>query len=74
MRRGRKGKPLAPHEVERNHSLVPQRSPVEAVFGTLKRSYGFTRMRYFNGARSLAAYLLTCMAFNLKRSLVLTTG
>lgn len=71
MRRGRKGKPLAPHEVERNHSLVPQRSPVEAVFGSLKRSYGFTRMRYFNGARNLAAYLLACMAFNLKRSLVL---
>jgi len=74
MRRGRKGKPLASHEVERNHSIVPHRSPVEAVFGSLKRSYGFTRMRYFNGARNLAAYLLACMAFNLKRSLVLTEG
>jgi IS5 family transposase len=71
MQRGRKGKPLAPHEIERNHSLVPLRSPVEAVFGTLKRSYGFARMRYFSAKRNLAAYLLACMAFNLKRGLVL---
>jgi len=71
MRRGQRGKPLSPHEIERNHSLVPLRSPVEAVFGTLKRNYGFTRMRHFNAARNLAAYLLACMAFNLKRSLTL---
>lgn len=74
MRRGQKGKPLPPHEMERNHSIVPLRSPVEAVFGTLKRSYGFARMRYFNAPRNLAAYLLACMAFNLKRSLTLATG
>ena len=74
MRRACKGKPLVPHEVERNHSIVPRRSPVEAVFGSLKRSYGFTRMRYFNSARNFAAYLLACMAFNLKRSLVLMAG
>jgi IS5 family transposase len=73
MRKGQRGKPLTPEEIERNHRLVPLRSPVEAVFGTLKRSYGFTRMRYFNAARNFAAYLLACMAFNLKRSLVLVT-
>lgn len=71
MRRSQRGKPLPPHEIARNHSLVPLRSPVEAVFGTLKRSYGFTRMRYFNAARNCIAYLLACMAFNLKRSLAL---
>jgi len=71
MRRGQRDKPLSPQEIERNHSLVPLRSPVEAVFGTLKRSYGFARMRYFNAARNFAAYLLACMAFNLKRSLAL---
>jgi IS5 family transposase len=71
MRRGQRGRPLPAHEVERNHAIVPLRSPVEAVFGTLKRSYGFTRMRYFNARRNLAAYLLACMAFNLKRTLAL---
>jgi IS5 family transposase len=74
MRRSQKGKPLLPHEIERNHLIVPLRSPVEAVFGTLKRSYGLSRMRYFNGPRNLVAYLLACMAFNLRRSVALTTG
>lgn len=73
MRRGQRGRPLSPEEVDRNHRLVPLRSPVEAVFGTLKRTYGFTRMRYFNAARNRVAYLLACMAFNLKRGLVLLT-
>jgi transposase, IS5 family len=72
MRRSQRGKPLSAAEIERNHRLVPLRSPVEAIFGTLKRSYGFTRMRYFKAARNLTAYLLACMAYNLKRSLVLT--
>jgi transposase, IS5 family len=74
MRRGQRAKPLAPEEVDRNHRIVPLRSPVEAVFGTLKRTYGFVRMRYFNAARNLVAFLLACIAYNLKRSLVLVTA
>jgi transposase, IS5 family len=74
MRRGQRTKPLAADEIARNHAIVPLRSPVEAVFGTLKRTYGFTRMRYFNAARNLAAYLLACMAFNLKRSRILVAA
>ena len=74
MRRAQRAKPLTPEEIKRNHSIVPLRSPVEAVFGTLKRTYGFTRMRYFNAARNRVTYLLACMAFNLKRSLVLATA
>ena len=73
MRRSQRAKPLTPEEIERNHLIVPLRSPVEAVFGTLKRTYGFTRMRYFNAARNLAAFLLACIAYNLKRSLALIT-
>lgn len=73
MRRGQKAKPLSPEQIERNHRIVPLRSPVEAVFGTLKRTYGFTRMRYFNAARNLVAFLLACMAYNLRRSWVLLT-
>lgn len=74
MRRAQRFKPLTPDEIKRNHRLVPLRSPVEAVFGTLKRTYGFTRMRYFNGARNLAAFLLACIAYNLKRSLAIATA
>jgi len=71
MRRNQRLKPLTPEEVERNHRIIPLRSPVEAVFGTLKRTYGFTRMRYYNGTRNLVAFLLACIAYNLKRSLAL---
>ncbi len=74
MRRARKGKPLVPEEVERNHALAPPRRAVEAVFGTLKRSYGFARMRYYNGPRNLVAYLLACMAFNIRRGYALATA
>lgn len=74
MRRGQRLKPLTPEEIEPNHRLVPLRSPVEAVFGTLKRTYGFTRMRYFNGARNLVGFLLAWIAYNLKRSLALVTA
>lgn len=73
MRRRLRTKPLSPAEIERNHRIVPLRSPVEAVFGTLKRTYGFTRMRYFNAARNLVAFLLACIAYNLKRGLVRAT-
>jgi IS5 family transposase len=71
MRRGQRLKPLTPAEIERNHLLVPLRSPVEAIFGTLKRSYGFTRMRYFSGPRNRVSFLLACIAYNLKRSLAI---
>jgi IS5 family transposase len=71
MRRGQKGKPLSPEQIERNHRIVPLRRPVEAVFGTFKRSYGLARMRYFNARRNLVAVLLTCLAYNIKRSYIL---
>ena len=67
MRRGHKHQPLSAAQIARNHELSLQRRPVEAVFGTLKRSYGFHRMRYFNRLRNAAAFGLACMAFNLKR-------
>jgi transposase, IS5 family len=67
MRRARRTQPLAPAEVTRNHDLSLKRRPVEAVFGTLKRSYGFHRMRYFSAARNAVALFLACIAFNLRR-------
>jgi IS5 family transposase len=67
MRRGRVGRPLSPAEVESNHALSLTRRTVEPVFGTLKRSYGFARMRFYNARRNTVAVLLVCMAFNIKR-------
>jgi transposase, IS5 family len=72
MRRATRGRPLSPEEVERNHELSLRRRPVEAVFGTLKRCYGFYRMRYFSARRNAVALALTCIGFNLRRWHMLT--
>jgi transposase, IS5 family len=67
MRRARTNRPLSPAEIEHNHALSLKRRPVEPVFGTLKRSYGLHRMRYFRQARNAVAVALACMAFNFRR-------
>lgn len=74
MRRGHRHKALTRKQIARNHELSLKRRPVEAVFGTLKRSYGFHRMRYFNQMRNAAAFALACMAFNLKRWNAIAAG
>jgi IS5 family transposase len=72
MRRGHPRRPLTPAEVARNRALVPIRSAIERVFGTLKRSYGWTRVRYRGLARNAAHLDLLCLALNLRRVDVLT--
>lgn len=67
MRRGNRGGPIGPDQVRRNQMLSLRRRPVEAVFGTLKRCYGFHRMRYFSARRNAVAVALACMGFNLRR-------
>jgi len=67
LRRGGHGRTLGPHEIARNRALSLLRRPVEAVFGTLKRHYGFHRMRYFSAARNATALVLACIAYNLRR-------
>lgn len=71
LRRGRRGQPLGEAETRRNHRLSLKRRPVEKVFGTLKRTYGFARMRYFTQARNEVALGLACFAYNLKRGVAL---
>jgi transposase, IS5 family len=67
MRRGRRNRVLSPSEIAHNHQLSLIRRAVEPVFGTLKRSYRFHRMPYFNAARNTVAFGLACIAFNLRR-------
>lgn len=71
MRRNRPKHPLTLPEIAHNHLLSLRRRPVEAVFGTLKRCYGFARMPYFNQARNRVAATFACFAYNLRRLLVL---
>ena len=72
MRRGHPRRPLTPEEVARNRTLVPIRSAIERIFGTLKRSYGWARVRYRGLARNAAHLDLLCLALNLRRVDVLT--
>ncbi len=74
MRRGTRHGPPPPEMVRRNQMLSLLRRPVEAVFGTLKRCYGFHRMRYFSARRNAVAVALACIGFNLRRWRACATG
>ncbi|WCT71985.1 IS5 family transposase [Sphingomonas naphthae] len=62
------GRPLTPRETWRNRLIGYRRGRIEAVFGTLKRSYGLARMRLMGLARNTCATLLTLTAWNLARA------
>ena len=72
MRRGHPRRPLTAEELARNRALTPIRAAIEPVFGTLKRSYRWARVRYRGLARNAAHLDLLCIALNLRRAEVLT--
>lgn len=74
MRRNRPTHTLGPDEIARNHALARRRRTVEKLFGTLKRSYGLTRVPYFSLARNATALALACFAFNLRRCHAIATA
>lgn len=67
MRRARRGQPLAPEEVARNHAIAPRRRKVEKIFGTLKRIYGLRRLPYFRQARNAVCLAFALIGYNLRR-------
>ena len=67
LMRRRRGGELTPAQTERNHRLSLERRPVEALFGTMKRSYRLGRMRAFGLARVTVDLVLFCIAYNLRR-------
>lgn len=67
MRRRRRGQPLSTAELARNHACSLRRRTVEKLFGTLKRSYGLSRVPHFSLPRNATALALACFAFNLRR-------
>ena len=56
---------------ERNAEIGPVRALVEKVFGTLKRSYGYRRVRYCGLARNAAEMWFKLMAYNLRKVVAL---
>ncbi len=73
MRRGARDHLLTKKDRTRNRKLARVRSAVERVFATLKRTYGWTRVRYRGLAKNASHFFLLCTAMNLRRAMVLTT-
>jgi IS5 family transposase len=73
MRRGARSHPLSAQDRARNSRLARTRCQVERIFGTLKRTYRWTRVRYRGLAKNASHFFLLCVAMNLRRAMVLTT-
>ncbi len=69
---GRRSWRLPHWQRRRNESIAPVRAPVEKVFGTLKRSYGYTRVWYRGLGRNAVGMWLKSMAYNLRRAVELS--
>ena len=69
MHRSHKHQRALPHwQTRRNALIAPMRAPVEKVFGTLKRCYGYGRVRYMGLERNATELWLKCIAYNLRRA------
>ena len=69
MHRSHKNQRGLPYWQQRRNALIaPVRAPVEHVFGTLKRSYGYRTVRYLGLARNAVELWFKCMAYNLRRA------
>jgi IS5 family transposase len=73
MHRSHKNQPALPHWQQRRNALIaPIRAAVEHLFGLMKRSYGYRRVRYFSLERNALQLELLCIAINLRRLAALT--
>ena len=75
MRRPNKHHPRLGPTARRRHARIKQvRRPVEPVVGTLKRSYGYQRVRYRGLARNTTEMWFKLLAYNLRRADRLLAG
>lgn len=69
MHRSNKHQKQLPHWQQRRNALISLiRKQVEKVFGTLKRSYGYSRVRYRGLQRNAVEMWFKVMAYNLRRA------
>jgi transposase, IS5 family len=71
MDKAKRNKPLKPWQVWFNKTTAPIRAGVERVFGTMKRIYGYRRVRYPGLARNNVQLQFLGAALNLRRGLTL---
>lgn len=69
MHRSHKNQPALPHWQQRRNKLIaPVRANVERLFGLIKRSYGYRRVRYRGIERNQSHLFILCIAINLRRA------
>lgn len=74
MHRSHKNQAGLPFWQKRRNKLIsPIRSAVERVFGTLKRIYGYTKVRYYSLQANQNQLFLLAMAFNLNKAVKLAS-
>ena len=71
MYQARRNRPLRPWQVAFNKAVAPIRAGVERLFATMKRAYGYRRVRYLGLARNGVQLQALCIAINLRRALAL---
>ena len=72
MHRSHKHQKGSPYWQKRRNELIsPIRKRVEKVFGTLKRSYGYSRVRYRGLERNGVEMWFKLIAYNLRRWMTL---
>ena len=71
MNRAYRNKPLTERERKRNKQISKRRYIVERIFGTLKQHYDMARASYLGTAKVQGEFLLSSLAYNLKRALFL---
>ncbi len=71
LHRSQRGHPLEHWQQVHNRLIMPLRRTIERVFGTWKRSYGYTRVRYCGLLRNQSHLQLLCIAFNLRKATAL---
>lgn len=71
MYQARRNRPLKPWQVAFNKAVAPIRASIERLFATMKRAYGYRRVRYLGLARNDVQLQTMCAAINLRRALVL---
>jgi IS5 family transposase len=71
MYQARRNRPLKPWQVAFNKALAPIRAGVERLFATMKRTYGYRRVRYLGLACNDVQLQTMCAAINLRRALAL---
>ena len=71
MHKRKRNEPENAQIIERNKRISKRRYVVERTFGSLKRSYGWSRTRYIGLLKTTFYLQMRCLAFNIKRGMKL---